>query len=77
VHTDGFYAEQNIELRTGTRVDRIDVKAHEVGLADGEVVAYDKLLLATGARPRHLDVPGTELVGVHYLQRMAVHYPPR
>jgi 3-phenylpropionate/trans-cinnamate dioxygenase ferredoxin reductase subunit len=49
----------------------IDPGAHQVVLADGERVDYHQLLLSTGASPRHLDVPGAELDGVHYLRTLA------
>lgn len=42
-----------------------------VRLGDGTVVHYDKLLLVTGAEPRRMDIPGTELAGVHHLRRLA------
>ena len=64
VHPEGFYADHEIELRTGTSVTGIDTTASEIALADGERMRYDRLLLATGARPRRLDVPGADLDGV-------------
>lgn len=63
-----FYAEQNIELRLGAKVEGIDAKAHRVVLGDGEALAYDKLLLSTGARARRLELAGAVLGGVHYLR---------
>lgn len=70
VHGEGFYAAGEIELRTGTVVDAIDVSGRTVTLAGGEQVGYDALLLATGAAPRRLPVPGDDLEGVHYLRDM-------
>ena len=71
VHPDGFYADNDIELLTRTTVERIDVGAREVELGGGERLRYDRLLLATGARPRRLRLPGAELDGVHYLRDFA------
>src|SRR5690348_10355604 len=71
VHEAGFYDEKQIELRTGTTVESIDTAAGEVALAGGERLAYDRLLLTTGAEPRRLSVPGAELEGVHYLRDLA------
>ena len=68
VHPGGFYAEQGVELRTSTTVERIDPATREVILGGGERVGYDRLLLATGAEPRRLSIPGTDLEGVHYLR---------
>jgi 3-phenylpropionate/trans-cinnamate dioxygenase ferredoxin reductase subunit len=67
-HPDGFYADHDVELRTGTRAERIDPTAREVVLAGGERIGFDGLLLATGARPRMLSVPGADLDGIHYLR---------
>ena len=71
VHEAGFYDEKQIELRTGTTVESIDTAASEVALAGGERLAYDRLLLTTGAEPRRLPVPGADLEGVHYLRDLA------
>jgi 3-phenylpropionate/trans-cinnamate dioxygenase ferredoxin reductase component len=68
VHPGSFYAEQNIDLRTSTRVDRIDSGGAEVELEGGERLSYDRLLITTGAEPRKLRIPGSELDGIHYLR---------
>jgi 3-phenylpropionate/trans-cinnamate dioxygenase ferredoxin reductase component len=70
VHDRTWYDKQNIELRTGTRVQALDPGAHAVSLATGERLTYDKLLLTTGSVVRRLEVPGAELEGVHYLRRV-------
>jgi 3-phenylpropionate/trans-cinnamate dioxygenase ferredoxin reductase component len=71
VHPEGFYSDHDIELRTGTAVTDVDPAAREVELADGERIHYARLLLATGARPRRLEVPGAELDGVLTLRDLA------
>jgi 3-phenylpropionate/trans-cinnamate dioxygenase ferredoxin reductase subunit len=68
VHDEAFYAEKEIELRTGTRVERIDPGAAEVTLGGGETLRFDRLLVATGAEPRRLALPGVNLDGVFYLR---------
>src|SRR3954447_23462542 len=68
VHEEGFYEGHDIELRTGTTVASIDTGASEVELEGGERLRYDRLLLATGAEPRRVSVPGADLDGVHYLR---------
>ncbi len=68
---EGFYAEQGIELALGRRAETVDAAAHEVALSDGRRMHYDKLILATGSRARRLDVPGSDLSGVHYLRDLA------
>jgi len=55
-----FYAEHRIELRTGARVTAIDPAARMVTLADGTGLTWDTLVLATGATPRRLAIPGGE-----------------
>jgi NADPH-dependent 2,4-dienoyl-CoA reductase/sulfur reductase-like enzyme len=66
-----FYREQHIDLRLNARVGRIDTATHEVILTDGSRHPYDALLLATGAEPVRLDVPGSDLPHVHYLRTLA------
>jgi 3-phenylpropionate/trans-cinnamate dioxygenase ferredoxin reductase component len=65
------YEDEVIELRLGTTVERIDPAAHEVELAGGERVPYGTLVIATGARPRSLPLPGADLVGVHTYRTLA------
>ncbi|MEH0430238.1 FAD-dependent oxidoreductase [Streptomyces stelliscabiei] len=72
VHEPSWYARHDIELHLGQTVDRIDRTAKTVRFGDdGTLVQYDTLLLATGAEPRRLDIPGTDLAGVHHLRRLA------
>lgn len=66
-----FYREHGIELRLGTRAAAIDTVLHEVQLEDGSRQSYDALLIATGAEPVRLDVPGGELPHIHYLRSLA------
>jgi 3-phenylpropionate/trans-cinnamate dioxygenase ferredoxin reductase component len=68
VHPEGFYAEHDIELRLGRTAEDLDTSARELTLDDGERLRYDRLLLATGAEPRRLTIPGSELDGVMYLR---------
>jgi 3-phenylpropionate/trans-cinnamate dioxygenase ferredoxin reductase component len=66
-----FYAEQHIELVLSATITAIDRAAKTVALSDGRKIAYDKLILATGARARPLPIPGAELGGVLYLRSAA------
>src|SRR5947209_16880133 len=68
VHPAAFYDEHAIELRTGTRAEALDLRGQEVELAGGERLGFDRLLLATGAEPRSIPVPGAEKEGVHLLR---------
>jgi NADPH-dependent 2,4-dienoyl-CoA reductase/sulfur reductase-like enzyme/nitrite reductase/ring-hydroxylating ferredoxin subunit len=66
-----FYRDHGINLRLGVEVTSIDARAHSVTLADGKSVPYDKLLLATGAEPIRLDIPGANAAHVHVLRSLA------
>jgi 3-phenylpropionate/trans-cinnamate dioxygenase ferredoxin reductase subunit len=68
---EAFYARHRIDLRRDTRVASIDVAGRAVVLDGGERVAFDRLLLATGADPVHLPTPGADLPHVHYLRTLA------
>ena len=63
-----FYAEQAIDLVLDATATAVDAKAREVKLDDGRTVPYDRLLLATGAEPVRLDIPGADLPHVHLLR---------
>jgi 3-phenylpropionate/trans-cinnamate dioxygenase ferredoxin reductase subunit len=68
LRSEEYYAEREIELRTGTEVVELDAAAHELVLGSGEHLRYDRVLLATGGEPRRLSLPGAELDGVLYLR---------
>jgi 3-phenylpropionate/trans-cinnamate dioxygenase ferredoxin reductase subunit len=65
------YEEQVVELRLETSVEAIHPDAHEIELAGGERLGYTTLVIATGARPRELPIPGADLVGVHTYRTFA------
>jgi 3-phenylpropionate/trans-cinnamate dioxygenase ferredoxin reductase component len=66
-----FYAENDIAVRLGIRATRIDRQAKRVALSDGEVLPYDALIIATGARARRLDLPGGEMARTLELRTVA------
>jgi 3-phenylpropionate/trans-cinnamate dioxygenase ferredoxin reductase subunit len=66
-----FYDQHQVELKLGIRATRLDPAARRVDLSNGEVVVYDRLLLALGAVSRELTGPGAELPGVRYLRTIA------
>ncbi len=70
VHDEGFYADNDIQLLTGTRVASVNPAAHDVTLDDGSRMPYSRLLLSTGASPRRLPLPGADLPGVRYLRQI-------
>jgi NADPH-dependent 2,4-dienoyl-CoA reductase/sulfur reductase-like enzyme/nitrite reductase/ring-hydroxylating ferredoxin subunit len=68
---DPFYAENRIDLHLKTEVAGIDAKAREVAIAGGNKFRYDRLLLATGAEPVRLPIPGADQAHVHTLRTLA------
>jgi 3-phenylpropionate/trans-cinnamate dioxygenase ferredoxin reductase component len=68
VQNSDWYRDNNVDLRLGSRVSSLNPAAHTVELPDETMVAYDKLLLATGSASRRLPIPGSDADGVHYLR---------
>jgi 3-phenylpropionate/trans-cinnamate dioxygenase ferredoxin reductase subunit len=66
-----WYREHDVELLGECDVVAVDPELHTVKLGSGSELEYQKLLIATGGRNRSLDVPGSELEGVHYLRTVA------
>jgi 3-phenylpropionate/trans-cinnamate dioxygenase ferredoxin reductase component len=71
IKSASFYTEARCELRLATRAEALDAARRELTLDGGERLHYDRLLLATGAVPRRLPMPGSALAGVHYLRTIA------
>jgi 3-phenylpropionate/trans-cinnamate dioxygenase ferredoxin reductase component len=70
VHPEPWYAEHAVELSLDSAVTSLEPASRTVTTAAGERLSYDKLLLATGSKPRRLDVPGADLDGVYYLRNV-------
>ena len=68
---EGFYADASIDLRLNSEVASIDPKERNVVLAGGDAIPYDRLLLATGAEPVRLAIPGLDQPHVHVLRSLA------
>jgi 3-phenylpropionate/trans-cinnamate dioxygenase ferredoxin reductase subunit len=66
-----WYADHDVELRSGPTVLAVDPAAHIVTLDSGEELGYQKVLIATGGRNRRLRIPGADLPGIHYLRTVA------
>jgi 3-phenylpropionate/trans-cinnamate dioxygenase ferredoxin reductase subunit len=71
VHPEGWYVDNNVELRLNCPATLVDVAARQLTVQSGEQFEYDKLLLTTGSSPRRLTVPGSDVDGVLYLRRVA------
>jgi 3-phenylpropionate/trans-cinnamate dioxygenase ferredoxin reductase subunit len=71
VHEPGFYERQQIELLTNVTAAAIDPARSRITLDDGHELGYDRLLLAMGAEPRRIPVPGADLDGIYYLRTLA------
>ncbi len=66
-----FYIKSDIDLRLGANVSAIDVYSREIALTDGSTIPYDRLLLATGAEPVRLNIPGADKPHVHTLRTLS------
>ena len=65
-----FYERNKVELVLGQAVTALDLTTRQITLADGRQIAFEKLLLATGGRPRRLPIPGADLEGIYYLRNL-------
>ncbi len=68
--TADYFAAWGFNPVLGQAVTRVDPEAHMVTLAGGETLPYDRLLIASGARPRLPNIPGLDLKGVHTLRNL-------
>ncbi|WP_369133493.1 NAD(P)/FAD-dependent oxidoreductase [Modestobacter sp. I12A-02662] len=70
VQPESWYAQHDVDLRLGVRADSLDLAGRELVLDTGERLPFGQLVLATGASPRRLDVPGADLVDLQYLRTL-------
>jgi len=68
LHDRAFYEEQNVVLAPGTKADRLEPSTKTLHTVTGHTYGYGKLLLATGCKPRKLNIPGAELDGICYFR---------
>lgn len=70
VHDAGWYAANDVDLLLGVSATGLNLKTRTVTIDGVEPLRYDKLLLATGSRVRHLDLPGSDNLGIRYLRTL-------
>jgi 3-phenylpropionate/trans-cinnamate dioxygenase ferredoxin reductase component len=70
LHDEAFYKSNSVDLRLGTEVAQIDLEGHSVTDNRGNTYRYQKLLLATGATPKRLNIPGGYLEGISYYRTL-------
>ncbi len=70
INNAAFYREHGIDVRLNAVVERVDLQSRTLRTRNGEVFRFEKLLIATGARPRTFDVAGAELDGILYLRSL-------
>src|SRR5579872_607624 len=70
INAQEFYAEHEIDVRLGSPVAAVDARRKILHLRSGEDLGFDKLLIATGAAVRTLEIPGSDLPGLHYLRSL-------
>ena len=68
---DEFFTENNVTLKLNTSVESLDAAAKSVTLSNGETLSFEYAVIATGSRPRLLNVPGRELANIFDLRGMA------
>lgn len=70
IHPEEWYGDQTIRVLQGTSANALDSRAKRVTLANGQTLVYDRALIATGAEPNRLPIPGLHLPGVHLLRTL-------
>src|SRR5690349_17812115 len=70
INPQQYYTDRGIDVKLRCEVDGIDPNSQKLFLRSGGELGFDKLIIATGARPRQLDIPGSRLPHVHYLRSM-------
>jgi NADPH-dependent 2,4-dienoyl-CoA reductase/sulfur reductase-like enzyme len=70
INPEDFYREHEIEVRLHCQADGIDAGRKLLRLRSGEDLGFERLIIATGARVKTLDVPGSDLAGIYYLRSM-------
>jgi len=68
--SESFFRDRQITLLLGTAVKRLDLPRKTAVLTNGETVAFEKTLIATGGRPIRLNIPGKDLSGIYYLRTL-------
>jgi 3-phenylpropionate/trans-cinnamate dioxygenase ferredoxin reductase component len=71
VRPAAWYDEHDVDRRSESGAAVIDAAAHTVRLGSGQELGYQQVLIATGGRPRSLEIPGADLPGIHYLRTVA------
>src|SRR5207245_857981 len=70
INPEDFYREHGIELRLDCEVSAVDLKRKSLIVKRGDAVGFGKLIVATGARPRRLSIPGADLRNLFYLRTL-------
>ena len=71
LHDQEFYRTQRVDMRLGATVEAVDLASHSVRDSSEVTFRYDRLLLATGGRPKRLKIPGGDLEGIFYYRTLA------
>src|SRR6266498_2878590 len=70
INPEDFYKEHGIEVRLGSEISTVDSERKRLLLRSGGQFEFNKLIVATGARARTLDIPGAQLANVYYLRSL-------
>jgi NADPH-dependent 2,4-dienoyl-CoA reductase/sulfur reductase-like enzyme len=71
INPEAWYREHGIDVRLQTVVEKVDLESRSLRTSSAQEFGFEKLLIATGAQPRRLDCPGSELSGIFYLRSLS------